>query len=104
MERYEQLAAASGFPMSDRLKLEMLKSRVGPVSKLLLQRMEEENADRPFSVFYEALVRTYARDATEQARLTWNKIQLRLGPDRILSLDVFRRYAGGVHGSKEPGP
>ena len=93
-KRYEQLTSATGFPMPDPIKLEVLKTRVGPISQLLIQRMEEENPNQPFVNFYEALARTHAKDASEQARLAWNNISLKLGADRILTLDNFRKYTG----------
>ena len=88
-KRYEQLTAATGLPMPDPIKLEVLKSRVGTVSRLLIQRMEEENPHRTFAEYYGALAKMYAKDASEQARLAWNRVQLKVGPDGILTLDAF---------------
>ena len=92
-KRYEQLTAATGLPMPDPIKLEVLKSRVGTVSRLLIQRMEEENPHRTFAEYYGALAKMYAKDASEQARLAWNRVQLKIGPDGILTLEAFRKFA-----------
>ena len=77
--------------MPDPIKLEILKTRVGPTSQLLIQRMEEENPQQPFVNFYEALARTHATDATEQARLAWHNVKLTMGNDRVLTLDKDRK-------------
>ena len=79
-KRYEQLLNTSGMPMPDAIKLEVLKMRVGASSRFLLQRMEEENPHQPFGEFYGALANKYCRDATEQARNVWSKVQIQASP------------------------
>ena len=93
-KRYESLTGSTGCPMPDAIKLEVLKTQVGPISQLVIQKMEEENPQQPFSNYYEALAKTHSRDATEQARLAWHQVELRLGDHKVLTLPAFRKYMG----------
>ena len=91
--KYENLTASTGYPFPDALKLEILKSRVGPISKAFLMQKEEENPSLPFSAYYAALAEKYQGDATDQARLAWRRIQLKIDPSGILTLGAFRKFS-----------
>ena len=92
--KYEQLITATGLIMPDAMRLEALRSRVGPASKLTLQELEDKNPRTEFSQYYQALVRQYSRDATGQARLAWQKVRLQTGSDGLLNLNIFKKFQG----------
>ena len=92
MKKYETLTASTGAPLPDPITLEIFKTRVGPTSKLLIQRLEEENPHRPFAEYYDELARVHVKDATDQARMQWNRLVLRCGSTRFLTMEVFRKY------------
>jgi hypothetical protein len=93
-QKYESLIRSSGFFMPDAMRLEALRSRVGPASKLILQEIEDRNPSTEFALFYRALGRKYARDATGQARLAWHKVRLHPGQDGLITLSTFTKFTG----------
>ena len=93
-KKYEQLIMATGMIMPDAMRLEALKNRIGPASRLMLQEMEERNPHLQFKQYYQALASHYSRDATEQARIAWRKVTLMGDSQGVITLGTFRKFCG----------
>ena len=93
-KKYEQLVGSTGYLMSDPMRLQILRSRVGPASQLILQELEDQNPHLPFAQYYQALARHYSRDASEQARKAWKRVRLLPNGEGIIDLYTFKKFCG----------
>ena len=91
-QKWDKITRNSGYPIPDPVKLETLKSLVGEGSKQLLIQMEEEDPNQAFAKYYEALRATYARDQTEQARVAWQNVTLKIPKGGVMTLQAFCKY------------